>query len=657
MTASHTYAPQTGVCYYPEHWPETQWAKDAADMVALGLSWVRVGEFAWSRLEPKRGAYDFGWLDRVVEVLGKAGLKVILGTPTATPPHWMVKAYPDMLAKDEDGAPRKFGSRRHYCFSYQPYIEECRKITGVLAERYGSNPHIAAWQTDNEYGCHDTVLSYSDASRSGFRLWLAEKYVDIDALNTAWGNVFWSMEYAQFDDVDLPNQTVTEPNPLHVMDFRRFSSDQVTKFNRAQTEILREATEAPLIHNYMGRITEFDHFDVGADLDIASWDSYPMGFLEDRSDKDQAWKREFMRQGDPDFQAFHHDLYRAVGQMRSKNGRWWVMEQQPGPVNWAPYNPAPLAGMVRLWSWEALAHSAQVVSYFRWRQVSFAQEQMHAGLLNPDGSRAMVWDEIAQFHDDISKLDWNTESKDADIAIVFDYASAWAWETQPQGQDFDYFRLVFEMYSALRKLGQSVDIIPPSTSDFGARKLVLIPGLFTWNDNLRAAIKTTKARVFIGPRSGSKTPDFQIPKTLPPDMPELGVKITAVESLRPDAPSPLEGGGAFQIWQEFAQSDFEPAEIQETRKDGQAAILTSGNLTYLAGWPDEAAAERIFTQILNNLDLSIEPLTGGLRRRDVGSYKIYVNYGSQTNIISQNSYEIAPAGVVVIDKKTDQRVL
>ena len=135
----------------------------------------------------------------------------------------------------------------------------------------------------------------------------------------------------------------------------------------------------------MGRITDFDHFDVGEDLDIASWDSYPLGFLLDRAGATETEKNNFLRQGDPDFQAFHHDLYRAVC-----GGRWWVMEQQPGPVNWAPYNPEPLPGMVRLWTWEAFAHGAETVSYFRWRQVPFAQEQMHSGLLQPDSAPRQV---------------------------------------------------------------------------------------------------------------------------------------------------------------------------------------------------------------------------------------------------------------------------
>jgi beta-galactosidase len=157
------------------------------------------------------------------------------------------------------------------------------------------------------------------------------------------------MDYANFDHIDLPNLTVTEPNPAHVLDFRRFASDEVVSFNKLQADIIRAYSDAPIAHNYMGRITDFDHFKVGDDLDIASWDSYPLGFLEDRVSASEAHRALYARQGDPDFQAFHHDLYRAVGK-----GRWWIMEQQPGPVNWAPYNPAPLPGMVRLWTWRRL---------------------------------------------------------------------------------------------------------------------------------------------------------------------------------------------------------------------------------------------------------------------------------------------------------------
>ena len=323
---------ELGVCYYPEHWPESQWKQDAQQMAELGLSWVRIGEFAWSRIEPKPSVFQWDWLDHAVKVLGEAGLKIILGTPTATPPRWMIDKYPDMLAVTETGLPRKFGSRRHYCFSHDGYRQECVRMCEALGERYGRNPHIQAWQIDNEYGCHDTILSYSEAARLAFRNWLKTKYKTIDVLNETWGNVFWSMDYNNFAQIDLPNLTVTEPNPAHMMSFRRFSSNQVAVFNKAQCDTLRGYTDAPLSHNYMGRITEFDHFAVGDDLEIATWDSYPLGFLEDRSDQGEAFKQAYMRQGDPDFQAFHHDLYRAVGQRHSTPPRWWVMEQQPGPV-------------------------------------------------------------------------------------------------------------------------------------------------------------------------------------------------------------------------------------------------------------------------------------------------------------------------------------
>jgi hypothetical protein len=239
------------------------WAEDAARMAEAGIAWVRIGEFAWSRMEPEPGRLVWDWLDRAIDTLGAAGLKVVLGTPTATPPRWMLARHPDMLAVDAEGRPRGFGSRRHYDFSHDGYREECRRIAKAMGERYGRHPHVHAWQIDNEYDCHATTLSYSDAARRAFRDWLAQRYQSPEALNRAWGNVFWSMEYRDWDEIDLPNLTVTEPNPAHVMAFRRFASDQVVRFNRAQAEVLRKLTDRPLIHNYMGRTLAFDHLGRG----------------------------------------------------------------------------------------------------------------------------------------------------------------------------------------------------------------------------------------------------------------------------------------------------------------------------------------------------------------------------------------------------------
>jgi len=614
-----------GVCYYPEHWDQTLWAEDAARMVNAGLTWVRIGEFAWSRLEPTPGDFHWEWLDQAIETLQKAGLRIVLGTPTATPPKWVVDKHPGMLALDANGHERRFGSRRHYCFSHVGYIDECRHIVTAFAERYGAK--VDAWQIDNEYGCHDTTVSYSEAALYAFRDWLAQRYQSVDALNRAWGNVFWSMEYGSFDDVGLPNLTVTEPNPSHVLDFRRFSSDQVVRFNRAQAQIIRKHSSAPLIHNYMGRTLDFDHFDVGADLDIASWDSYPLGFLMDRVPATDADRAAFVRQGDPDFQAFHHDLYRAVG-----NGRWWVMEQQPGPVNWAPWNPAPLPGIVRLWSWEAFAHGAEAVCYFRWRQAPFAQEQHHAGLLRPDSADAPGLAEVAEVAREIEQMP-DIGPAQAPVAIVFDYASSWAWEAQPQGADFDYFALVFDAYRALRRAGLSVDILPPDTDRLADYELVFIPGMMTVPDSLIAQVERHPGRVILGPRSNAKTRDFTIPTPLPPNIPGLDLRVTAVESLPPSVRTPVPGGGEVIRWLEHTEG-ADPAQLTTT--DGWP-VLIGERIQYLTGWPDPA----LWRQILG--EFAAEDLPNGLRLRDTATHHFAFNYGATP--IAFRDQHIPPAGV------------
>ena len=621
-----------GVCYYPEQWDDSLWASDAARMAEIGLTWVRIGEFAWSRMEPQPGQYDWGWLDRAIATLGAQGLKVVLGTPTATPPRWMLDRHPDMLAVDAKGQTRGFGSRRHYDFSHQGYRAECAKIVTQLAVRYGKNPHVCAWQTDNEYACHNTVHSYSPAARTAFQNWLAQRYQSIDALNRAWGNVFWSMEYSAFDQVALPNLTVTEANPAHTLAFRRFASDEVVSFNKLQTDILRKHSTAPISHNYMGQVTDFDHFATGADLDIAAWDAYPIGFLSDRVQASQADKRHFLRQGDPDFQAFHHDLYRAVGR-----GRWWVMEQQPGPVNWAPWNPDPLPGMARLWAWEAFAHGAEAVCYFRWRQAPFAQEAMHAGLLRPDSAPAPAYAEATQVARELAEMPDVTRAQ-AKVGLVFDYASDWAWATQPQGRDFSYFGLAFDMYRGLRRLGLDVDILPPDTADLSGYALVLAPGIATISAPLMAALTAFQGTALLGPRTNAKTAEFAIPLPLPPSLPGLDAVVARVESLPPDVTVPLQGGGAFHRWREKLEG---AADVVESTQDGLPALLRAGGLHYLCGWPDAAALDRILTQLCHGADLPTHPMPHGLRRRRAGDVTFLFNYNPHEVTFNGNTLKAA----------------
>ena len=616
-----------GVCYYPEHWAETVWASDAKRMVDSGLSWVRIGEFSWARIEPEPGKFEWEWLDRAIETLGSSGLQIVLGTPTATPPRWMLDKHPDMLAHNSSGIIRKFGSRRHYCFSHGGYREEARRITRLMAERYGKEPNIAAWQTDNEYDCHDTATSYSQNALKAFQDWCAQRYQSPDALNSAWGNVFWSMEYNSFNQIELPNQTVTEPNPSHVLAFRRFTSDQVVLFNRAQCDEIRKQSNAPIIHNFMGRITSFDHYDVGADLDISSWDSYPLGFLLDRVGASANDKVHFLRQGDPDFQAFHHDLYRSTS-----TGRWWVMEQQPGPVNWAPWNPAPLPGMPRLWTLEAFAHGAETVCYFRWRQAPFAQEQMHAGLLQTDSKAAPALDDVTQVANELKKFQ-NVGTTKAQVALIFDYDSAYAWEAQPQGEDFDYFNLVFDCYRALRRAGWSVDVVP-KTVDPTTYKITFAPGLLTVPTTLKGGL------IVAGPRAGSKTEELTISTESNPGIPGLKTKITYVESLPPFAPMTLSGGGAFEKWREAIETQDR---VILQLEGGEPAAIRAGDIIYLAGWPDPSAWRRLLVKLAQEKNLPIMDLPKEIRIRDTETHRFWFNYGP--NEVTCNNITLPAAGV------------
>ena len=623
--------PKLGTCYYPEHWSRDIWKSDVIRMVELGLSWVRIGEFSWSKIEPKEGELDWEWLDCIVELLRSHKLDIIMGTPTATPPKWVLDKYPDMLAIDELGNVRGFGSRRHYCFSHLGYRKEAERITREMVSRYGLK--VQAWQVDNEYGCHDTTLSYSQAALEGFRDWLSQKYQSPSALNKAWGNIFWSMEINEFSDIELPNLTVTEPNPAHVMDFRRYTSDQVVKFNNSQVTVLRKFSEAPLIHNYMGRITAFDHYEVGDDLDIASWDSYPLGFLEMVSDADEKFKAKYAHQGDPDFQSFHHDLYRTVG-----SGRWWVMEQQPGPVNWAAYNPAPLAGMVRLWSWEAIAHGAEVVCYFRWRQAPFAQEQMHAGLLRVDNVPAPAWNEISKLNSEINSLGI-IEQKDAHIALIFDYQSQWAWEIQPQAADFDYFREIFDTYSCLKKLGVDVDVCSSNDPNLNKYKIIFAPSLFSTNEIL----ENCSGHLVLGPRFNSKTTEFKIPNPLPPNVMGLDVIVERVETLRPNMSRPLKGAGSVIRWIEGISHN---ATVLDETKDGAPIILQQNNKTYLAACLDLTAKNKLFKKLLKDQGINYREMPEGVRQRSTKNHKFIWNYSNKEQNI--DGITLAPAEVKII---------
>jgi beta-galactosidase len=647
--------PLLGVCYYPEHWDEARWAWDAAKMVEAGISHVRIGEFAWSRMEPEPGQYDLDWLDRAIATLGAAGLKIVLGTPTATPPKWLVDEMPSMLGVDAHGHPRKFGSRRHYCFSHEGYRRECARIVELLATRYGNNPAIVAWQTDNEYGCHDTVESYSEAAKHGFREWLSQKYQSPQALNRAWGNVFWSMEYRSFEEIDLPNLAVTETNPSHRLDFQHYSSDKVVSFNKLQTDIIRRLSPGrDIVHNFMGWFTAFDHFALSDDLDVATWDSYPIGFL-DRDQNAPERRKRYMRVGDPDAQAFHHDLYRACG-----HGRLWIMEQQPGPVNWAPHNPAPAKGAVRMWTWEAFAAGAELVSYFRWRQAPFAQEQMHEALLLPDSTLNEAWYASRDIAAEIEKHDIELELSKADIALVFDYESAWAHQIQPQAASFTYLGLMMDVYRALRANGLSVDIVRPKAGSAVGYKMVIAPALFSAPDDFMASLDTASQLIVLGPRTGAKTADFAIPATLPPGaaiQKWLDFKVRRIDSLPEHSPVALAKGGEVKCWREFIISG-DGIKVHATTADGEAFHISdqAARVHYITGWADASTYRDLYGALVRQAGLPTLNLHQDIRLRDQGDVRFVFNHGPDAVDVAElisgftvliGQAQLEPCGVIL----------
>lgn len=640
-----------GVCYYPEHWPESWWEQDARRMREIGIEHVRIGEFAWSRYEPERGRFDWGWLDRAMDVLSKAGLKIVLGTPTCTPPKWLVDDNPEMIPVDEDGRPRGFGARRHYTFSSKAYWEESRRIVEILSKRYGNHPGLVGWQTDNEYGCHDSILSWSATDLAAFQEWLRRKYQSPEQLNEAWGNAFWSMEVTRFDQVSLPNLAVTETNPAARLDFWRFHSEQVAAYDAMQCEIIRAHSPGRWItHNFMGFFNDFDHWAVGDNIDLASWDSYPIGFVE-RFPFSEEEKNRWALTSHPDIAAFHHDLYRGVG-----HGRFWVMEQQPGPVNWAPWNPVPRPGMVRVWTWEALAHGAEVVSYFRWRQATFAQEQMHAGLNLPGLHELSQGGREAQaVGGEIRAVGALPQTTQAPVAVVYDYESSWITRIQPQGADFRYYELVFRWYEAVRRLGLDVDFVRPGASLTGYR-LVLVPSLLHVNEQAEKALAAAEGIALYGPRTGSKTRNYGIPPNLPPGplAAQTKLRVLEVSSLRPGIAMQVTGlvTGEAQRWRDHVE--VQGADVLARFADGGPALTAVGRQHYLACWPDEALLHATLKVACVKAALPVMELPPAIRLRRRGGLLFAFNYGDTawrvpgTHVALLGSNTVPPQGVAVL---------
>jgi beta-galactosidase len=659
-----------GVCYYPEHWPESTWAEDAARMKDLGLHWVRIGEFAWSLLEPEPGRYAWGWMDRAIDGLGAAGLQVVLGTPTATPPKWLVDRMPDMLPVGADGRVRGFGSRRHYDFAHEGYRTESARIAAALAERYGRHDAVGAWQIDNEYGCHDTVRAYGAPSLHAFRSWLRARYGTVDALNEAWWTNFWSMTYRSFDEVELPVGAVTEAAPGARLDFARFASDAVVAYHERQVaEIRPRSPGRPITHNGMGFFADYDAHALGRALDRITWDSYPLGMLE-QSPLPVDLKARYARTGHPDLVAFNHDVFRGALAPAGDAPYvpFWVMEQQPGQVNWATTNPIPAPGAVRLWTHQALAHGAEVVSYFRWRAALGAQEHMHAGLLRHDRTPDQAFSEAEACARELSIAGTAPSTgapvrRRGHVALLFDYADLWLGQIQPHAEGWRDWAPWAEPYFALRALGLDVDVLPPDR-DLTGYRLVVAPSLTIVDDARAAALQRSLdagATLVVGPRSGAYRTDARVHAPAPgPLLALTGARVRRVDTMRPGTTgrlSPrepmlgllepagygtwadlLEPEASTEVWASYAEATYGGVAAIAMKRHGDGRCVTVGAALDGPTWG------RLLGSLALEAGLPVFPLPDGVRLSRHAGRPLLQNFGAEPVTV-----DLRPIGGPVVE--------
>jgi beta-galactosidase len=655
-----------GVCYYPEQWPEERWPIDAGMMVGAGLEMVRIAEFAWAKMEPSPGVYDWDWLDRAIDILSGAGLQVILGTPTVTPPAWLTQAHPDSLRVDANGRRRRHGSRRQACINHPAYRDHSAHIVRAMGERYGGDPRIIGWQIDNEFGGGKTGRCYCDVCAAGFRRWLQARYGTLEALNAAWGAIFWSQTYFEWDQIQLPDEAIDKPNVSQALDYYRFASDSYVDFQQIQIDILRELTSGFITHNFMGLYRDLDQVDLARPLDFVTWDNYPTGNPDrwrailypperDAGRNDPVYAGDA---GDPIITGMAHALTRGL-----KGAPFWIMEQQCGLINWGDINPGIRSGTTRLWTWHALAEGAEACLYFRWRPTLFAQEQYHSGLLRHDAEPAQGLIDVQSLAGEralmaaVAAEPWRAE-----VAILFDYDDLWAIELHPQRRGFHYLRHLFSYYEALQKMGVPVDLLPHS-ADLSAYRLVLAPTLHLPDEALAERLATYVAgggTLLLGVRSGFKTPtNLVTDQPLPGVLRGLaGLTVTTWQSLPVGAQVGLAAAvpglkGSASVWYETLQP--ESATVLGHYETGEAALcrrdLGAGRVYTLGWYPTPSQATALSRYLLNEVGTKpIAALPPGCLVYRRGPYMILLNFSdlTQGTEIDGTAYELPPRGVVVV---------
>jgi len=451
-------SPAYGGDYNPEQWDEATFAEDLELMAEAGVNLVSLGIFSWARLEPREGVYELDWLVEIVDRLHEAGIAVDLATATASPPAWMATDHPESLPMNADGVRLGLGSRQQYCPSSTVYRERSAALAAALAERLGDHPGVVMWHIGNEYGCH-TAECFCPACARAFRVWLGERYGDVERLNAAWGTDFWSQRYTSLEQVAPPAAMPTFPNPAQMLDWRRFSDHQLRSLMEAEARILRERSTRPVTTNFMGDFPATDYWRWAEALDIISDDSYP----------------------DPADPAAAHEVAWAGDLMRGlAAGRPWIlMEQAPSAVQWRRRNSPKRPGQLLLWSLARVAHGADGVLQFQWRQSRRGAETFHSGMVPHAGRDSRTWEETVATGQALTRLGPVLgEPVRAEAALILDWESQWALSAAigpiEVGERFETARA---WHRSLWEAGIATDIVPVGRRLNGYR-LIIVPAVF-----------------------------------------------------------------------------------------------------------------------------------------------------------------------------------
>ena len=446
--------------YNPEQWPEEIWLEDVRLMQEAGVNCVSLAIFGWAKLEPRPGQYEFGWLDRVLDLLHAHGIRVLLATATASPPPWFSRRHPDSLPVDSQGLRFKPGSRQHYCPNHAPFRQAAAALAHALATRYAQHPAVLMWHVNNEYACHASEC-YCDTCKEAFRGWLKERYGTLATLNEAWGTAFWSQQLGDWDEIELPHRTLTFRNPGQVLDYKRFMNASVLGLFRAEIAAIRSAgAQQPLFTNMVFGLTALDQFEWAAEADCIAVDSYP----------DPALHEEAFRSV-----AFVYDLMRSA----ARGKPFLLLEQATTQVNWRSVNQLKPPGMMRALSYQAVARGADSVMFFQWRASRAGAEKYHSAMVPHGGAQdSRVFQEVASLGAELRQLsDLVGSQVESDVGLLFSFENVWALMTESKPAQIDVASAVLPWHEPFVRNHIPVTILHPN-SDLSRYRVLVAPLLY-----------------------------------------------------------------------------------------------------------------------------------------------------------------------------------